>query len=137
MGEAANDSPTRCRRTVIVLHRKSTEQHSSAQNRTPIVSIRIDRATSALLANAQRLGFSRYQPSHRRSSEGLHVIEAELTFRGISRAIDSGAVNHTSIVSLFDHAFDLMPITAAVTGPPPKNYDSKLRVIGGSRSPHG
>ena len=27
--------------------------------------------------------------------------------------------------------------TAAVTGPPPANYDLKSRVIGGSRSPHG
>jgi hypothetical protein len=26
-------------------------------------------------------------------------------------------------------------ITTAVTGPPPKNYDFKTRVIGGSRSP--
>jgi hypothetical protein len=33
------------------------------------------------------------------------------------------------------HAF-LCYITAAVTGPPPKNYDFKTRVIGGSRSPH-
>jgi hypothetical protein len=31
----------------------------------------------------------------------------------------------------------LIRITAAVTGPPPKNYDFKTRVIGGSRSPHG
>jgi hypothetical protein len=29
------------------------------------------------------------------------------------------------------------PLTAAVTGPPPKNYDFKSRVIGGSGSPHG
>jgi hypothetical protein len=28
-----------------------------------------------------------------------------------------------------------MRITAAVTGPPPNNYDYKTRVIGGSRSP--
>jgi hypothetical protein len=27
--------------------------------------------------------------------------------------------------------------TTAVTGPPPKNYDFKTQVTGGSRSPHG
>ena len=28
-------------------------------------------------------------------------------------------------------------LTVAVTGPPPRDYDFKTRVIGGSRSPHG
>jgi hypothetical protein len=59
--------------------------------------------------------FPTHEPNNRRSSECLLVIEAELTFRGISRAIDSGAVNRTRIVSLFNQAFDLSPITAAVT----------------------
>jgi hypothetical protein len=31
----------------------------------------------------------------------------------------------------------LSQLTAAVTGPPPRNYDFKTRAIGGSRSPHG
>jgi hypothetical protein len=30
---------------------------------------------------------------------------------------------------------EVSQITAAVTGPPPKNYDFKSHVIGGSRSP--
>jgi hypothetical protein len=30
-----------------------------------------------------------------------------------------------------------MDVTTAVTGPPPKSYDFKTRVTGGSRSPHG
>jgi hypothetical protein len=63
-----------------------------------------------------RLDFPTHEPSHRSSSKRRVVIEAELTFRGISRAIDSGAVNRTRIVSLFDHAFGLTPITPRITG---------------------
>jgi hypothetical protein len=36
----------------------------------------------------------------------------------------------------FDHQ-RVWQITAAVTGPPPQNYDFKTRVTGGSRSPLG
>ena len=50
-----------------------------------------------------------------------------------------GIVPFESLVkplSFVSHLHCIHPITAAVTGPPQKNYDFKTGVIGGSRSPH-